>query len=89
VGRIFGPNSSGGLGLILGVYARLGGFALAVFMMMALFMAHSGLMGSQNHWFMVANNRPVTIGITISSRRRCFICSVRFRSRCWAPADTG
>ena len=46
----------GGVGMILGVYARLGGFLLGVFMLIALFMAHSGLMGSQNHWFMVANN---------------------------------
>src|SRR6476620_625673 len=37
----------GGLGMILGVYARLGGFLLGVFMLIALFMAHSGLMGSQ------------------------------------------
>ena len=46
----------GGLGIILGVYARLGGLALGVFMVIALVMSHSGLMGSVNHWFMVANN---------------------------------
>jgi putative oxidoreductase len=46
----------GGLGMILGVYARLGGLLLGIFMVLALIMAHSGLMGSQNHWFMVANN---------------------------------
>jgi putative oxidoreductase len=46
----------GGLGMILGVYARLGGFLLGIFMIIALIMAHAGLMGSQNHLFMVANN---------------------------------
>src|SRR5260370_1168188 len=46
----------GGLAMILGAYARLGGFALGVFMVIALFMAHVGLMGAQNHLFMVANN---------------------------------
>lgn len=46
----------GGLAMIAGVYARLGGFLLGTFMLVALFMAHSGLMGAQNHWFMVANN---------------------------------
>ena len=46
----------GGLMMILGVYARLGGLLVGVFMCMALFMSHVGLMGSQNHLFMVANN---------------------------------
>ncbi|HEX3485597.1 MAG TPA: DoxX family protein [Micropepsaceae bacterium] len=46
----------GGLGMILGVYARLSGFLLGVFMVIALIMAHVGLMGAQNHLFMVANN---------------------------------
>jgi len=46
----------GGLMMILGVYARLGGFFLGLFMVVALIMAHVGLMGSQNHLFMVANN---------------------------------
>ncbi len=46
----------GGVGMILGVYARLGGFMLGVFMVIAIIMAHVGLMGSQNHLFMVANN---------------------------------
>ncbi len=46
----------GGLGMILGAYARLGGLLLGVFMIIALFMAHIGLMGATNHLFMVANN---------------------------------
>ena len=46
----------GGLAMVLGAYARLGGLALGVFMVIALFMAHVGLMGAQNHLFMVANN---------------------------------
>jgi uncharacterized membrane protein YphA (DoxX/SURF4 family) len=46
----------GGLAMILGAYARLGGFLLGVFMVIAIFMAHIGLMGATNHLFMVANN---------------------------------
>jgi putative oxidoreductase len=46
----------GGLMMVLGAYARLGGLLVGVFMVIAVGMAHSGLMGSQNHWFMVANN---------------------------------
>ena len=46
----------GGLAMILGAYARLGGLALGLFMVVAIFMAHIGLMGAQNHLFMVANN---------------------------------
>jgi putative oxidoreductase len=46
----------GGLAMIFGAYARLGGLLLGVFMVIAIFMAHLGLMGAQNHLFMVANN---------------------------------
>jgi len=46
----------GGLAMVLGAYTRLGGLVVGVFMMIAIFMAHSGLMGAQNHLFMVANN---------------------------------
>ena len=35
---------------------RVGGFFLGVFMIVAILMAHVGLMGAQNHLFMVANN---------------------------------
>jgi putative oxidoreductase len=46
----------GGLAMVLGAYARLGGLTVGVFMLIAIIMAHSGLMGSANHWFMVGNN---------------------------------
>jgi len=46
----------GGLGMVLGVYARLGGFLVGTFMVIAIIMSHIGLMNSQNHLFMVANN---------------------------------
>jgi len=46
----------GGLMMILGAYARLGGLLLGIFMVIAIIMAHAGLMGSQNHLFLVANN---------------------------------
>jgi putative oxidoreductase len=46
----------GGLMMVLGAYARLGGLLLGIFMVIAIFMAHAGLMGSQNHLFLVANN---------------------------------
>ena len=46
----------GGLAMVLGAYARLGGLLLGIFMIIAVFMAHAGLMGSQNHLFMIANN---------------------------------
>lgn len=46
----------GGLGMIVGAYARLGGLLLGTFMVVAIIMAHAGLMGSQNHLLMVANN---------------------------------
>ena len=46
----------GGLAMVLGAYARLGGFLVGIFMVIAIFMAHIGLMGAQNHLFMVANN---------------------------------
>jgi len=47
---------AGGLAMVLGVYARLGGLLLGIFMIIAIFMAHAGLMGSQNHLFLVAMN---------------------------------
>jgi putative oxidoreductase len=46
----------GGLMMVLGAYARLGGLLLGIFMVVAIIMAHAGLMGSQNHLFLVANN---------------------------------
>ena len=46
----------GGSMMILGAYARLGGLLLGIFMVIAIIMAHAGLMGSQNHLFLVANN---------------------------------
>jgi putative oxidoreductase len=46
----------GGLMMVLGAYARLGGLLLGIFMVIAIIMAHAGLMGSQNHLFLVANN---------------------------------
>lgn len=46
----------GGLAMVLGAYARLGGLLLGIFMIIALLMAHIGLMGATNHLFMVANN---------------------------------
>jgi putative oxidoreductase len=48
----------GGLAMVLGAYARLGGLGVGVFMLMALIMRHIGLMGSQNHLFMVAGVTP-------------------------------
>ena len=52
----FAIEFGGGLAMILGAYARVGGFFLGVFMIVAILMAHVGLMGAQNHLFMVANN---------------------------------
>jgi uncharacterized membrane protein YphA (DoxX/SURF4 family) len=42
--------------MIAGAYARVGGFLVGIFMVMAIIMSHIGLMGSQNHLFMVAMN---------------------------------
>ena len=46
----------GGLMMIAGAYARVGGFLVGLFMVMAIIMSHIGLMGSQNHLFLVAMN---------------------------------
>jgi putative oxidoreductase len=49
---------AGGAAMVLGVYARLGGFMVGSFMIIALIMRHVGLMGAQNHLFMVAGVTP-------------------------------
>jgi putative oxidoreductase len=46
----------GGVAMVLGAYARLGGLAVGFFMVAAIIMSHIGLMNSQNHLFMVAQN---------------------------------
>src|SRR5258705_11025166 len=45
----------GGLMMILGVYSRLGGLLVGGFMCMGLFFADFGLMGLENHLFLVGN----------------------------------
>lgn len=48
-----GMEGVGAILVILGVYARIGGLAIGTFMLLAIIMAHSGLMGQPNHLFMV------------------------------------
>lgn len=55
----FFAEFGGGLAMVLGAYARAGGFAVGSFMVAAVFMRHIGLMGSQNHLFLVAGVTPV------------------------------
>ena len=47
-----GLEGVGALMVIFGVYARLGGLMIGLFMLSALVMAHAGLMGQPNHFFM-------------------------------------
>ena len=54
----FFAEFGGGLAMVLGAYARAGGFAVGSFMVAAVIMRHIGLMGSQNHIFMVAGVAP-------------------------------
>jgi len=69
--------------MVLGAYARLAAFSSPVHDH-CHHHAHAGLMGSQNHLFMIANNPAGIIGTIISWRRRCFISSVVSRWRCLA-----
>jgi putative oxidoreductase len=46
----------GALMVIFGIYARLGGLLIGIFMVSAIILAHLGLHGSQNHLFAVGQN---------------------------------
>jgi putative oxidoreductase len=47
-----GMEGIGALLAILGIYARVGGLLIGLFMLAAFVMAHAGLMGQPNHFFM-------------------------------------